>query len=45
MEYKTPYETFKYIYIYIYGEETTKKLHLHSLKADEVDLSYKLLFK
>ena len=41
MEYKTPYETFKNIY----GEETTKKLHLHSLKADEVDLSYKLLFK
>lgn len=41
MEYKTPYEIFKNIY----GEETTKKLHLHSLKADEVDLSYKLLFK
>mgnify|MGYP000810424221 FL=1 len=40
MEYKTPYEIFKNIY----GEETTKKLHLHSLKADEVDLSYKLLF-
>lgn len=39
MEYKTPYEIFKNIY----GEETTKKLHLHSLKADEVDL--KLLFK
>ena len=41
MEYKTPYEIFKNIY----REETTKKLHLHSLKADEVDLSYKLLFK
>ena len=41
MEYKTPYEIFKNIY----GEETTKKLHLHTLKADEVDLSYKLLFK
>lgn len=41
MEYKTPYETFKKIY----GEEATKKLHLKPLKPDEVDLSYKLLFK
>ena len=44
MEYKTPYEIFKYIYIYM-ERELEKKLHLHSLKADEVDLSYKLLFK
>lgn len=41
MEYKTPYEIFKKIY----GEETTKKLHLKPLKPDEVDLSYKLLIK
>lgn len=41
MEYKTPYEIFKNIY----GEESTKKLHLTYIKPDEVDLSYKLLFK
>ena len=41
MEYKTPYEIFKNIY----GEESTKKLHLTHIKNDEVDLSYKLLFK
>lgn len=41
MEYKTPYEIFKNIY----GEESTKKLHLTHIKNDEVDLSYKLLIK
>ena len=40
-EYKTPYEIFKNIY----GEECTKKLHLQHITPDEVDLSYKLLFK
>lgn len=41
MEYKTPYEIFKNIY----GEECTKKLHLTPINHNEVDLSYKLLFK
>ena len=41
MEYKTPYEIFKNIY----GEECTKKHHLQHITPDEVDLSYKLLFK
>lgn len=41
MDYKTPYEVFKNIY----GENITKKLHLHRIPKDEVDLSYKLLTK
>lgn len=41
MEFKTPYEIFKNIY----GEKCTKKLHLTHINPDEVDLSYKLLFK
>lgn len=41
MEYTTLYEIFKNMY----GEESTKKLHLTHIKNDEVDFSYKLLFK
>ena len=41
MDYKTPYEIFENIY----GENITKKLHLHKIPKDEVDLSYKLLIK
>ena len=41
MDYQTPYEIFRNIY----GDETTKKLHLKQIKKDEVDLSYKLLIK
>lgn len=41
MDYKTPYEIFNEIY----GENITKKLHLHKIPKDEVNLSYKLLLK
>ena len=41
MDYQTPYEIFRNIY----GDETTKKLHLKQIKKDEVNLSYKLLIK
>jgi IS30 family transposase len=41
LDYKTPYELFNKIY----GEKTIKKLHLFSIKKDEVNLSYKILRK
>ena len=41
MDYKTPYQIFNEIY----GDNITKKLHLHQIPKDEVDLSYKLLIK
>ena len=41
LDYKSPYILFKNIY----GEETTKKLHLRTIEKDEVNLSYKILIK
>lgn len=41
LNYETPFNIFNKIY----GDKTTKKLHLISLQADEVDLSYNILNK
>lgn len=41
LNYETPYNLFKNIY----GDETTKKLHLKHIQKDEVNLSYNILIK
>lgn len=41
LDYKAPYELFNNLY----GNETTKKLHLTHILKDEVNLSYKILNK
>lgn len=41
LNYETPYELF----VKIYGDKITKRLHLFPIPKDEVNLSYKLLIK
>ena len=41
LNYETPYNLFKNMY----GNETTKKLHLKHIQKDEVNLSYNILIK